>query len=85
MHYKTNNSKEFCNNKKDFLFQATSFNEAILVKGEGNYVYDMDGNKYLDLNSGQFCLSFGHCNEEFAEVVFAQLKKIYHTNTSYNE
>ena len=82
MQYNLSKSKDLFEKKKEYIFQATFFNEAILEKGKGNYVYDIDGNKYLDLNSGQFCLSFGHKDKNLAKVVSKQINKIYHTNTS---
>ena len=65
-----------------YLFEVAPYNPVILDHGDGNWVYDVDNKKYLDLNSGQFCLSFGHNDKGLQEVVLNQLKKIYHTNTS---
>lgn len=67
--------------KKKYLFKATNFIEPIIVKGKGSYVWDIEGKKYLDLNSGQFCLTFGHNYTKFNKVINEQLKKIHHTNT----
>lgn len=64
------------------VLKIAPFNSAILERGDGNWVYDTDGNKYLDLNSGQFCLCFGHNDTDFRDLVYNQLGKIYHTNTS---
>lgn len=65
-----------------FLFNATPYVTPLMDHGKGSFVWDVDGNRYLDLNSGQFCLSFGHDYEPFVEVVTHQLHKIYHTNTA---
>lgn len=68
-------------NKLDYLFRATNFIEPIIVEGKGSYIWDREGKKYLDLNSGQFCLIFGHNYNKFNKIVSEQLKKIHHTNT----
>lgn len=65
-----------------YLFEATHYCEPVIVKGEGSFVWDTAGNKYLDLNAGQFCLCLGHNNKGFNKIVSAQLNKIYHTNTA---
>ena len=64
-----------------YIFKVASFRKPVLKSGNGSFVEDLDGNKYLDLMSGQFCLGFGHLYPEFNKVVIKQLKKIVHTNT----
>lgn len=76
------NSKKLNSKGMQYLFNATPYITPVLDYGKGSFVWDVDGNRYLDLNSGQFCLSFGHAYQPFIEVVNKQLKKIYHTNTS---
>jgi 4-aminobutyrate aminotransferase-like enzyme len=62
------------NNFKDFL-PVLSFRKIILSKAKESFVWDLNGKKYLDINSGQFCSVFGHSNDEVAKVI----KKISHT------
>lgn len=66
----------------EFLFNATPYVTPLMDYGKGSFVWDIDGNRYLDLNSGQFCLCFGHAYKPFVDTVEKQLLKIYHTNTS---
>lgn len=68
---------------KSYLFLLTPFRKPVLKSGKGVWVTDIDGNKYLDLMSGQFSLPLGHCHKEFNEVLYTQAKKILHTNTLY--
>lgn len=68
--------------KRQFLFRATQYCDALIEKGKGSFVWDVTGKKYLDLNAGQFCLCFGHNYKAFNKVVQKQLKKIHHTNTA---
>lgn len=75
------NSNNIVREKGKYLFAATGFAEPIMDHGEGSWVWDVDGNKYLDLNAGQFCLTFGHNYQPLKDVVLKQLGSIYHTNT----
>ena len=67
--------------KKKYLFKATNFVDPIIVKGKGSYVWDVENKKYLDLNSGQFCVVLGHNYYRFNKLINDQLKNIHHTNT----
>src|SRR5438093_9395329 len=56
----------------------------ILVRGEGCYVWDEHGNRYLDGLSGLFCVNAGHGREEMAEAAAAQIRELdFATNWSY--
>src|SRR3989440_5810637 len=71
---------------KEFLFPAVSmyYKEPIaLVRGEGNYVWDDQGNKYLDAFGGVLTVSVGHANPKVVQAIVDQVKKINHTSTLY--
>lgn len=67
---------------RQYLFKATQYCDAVIEKGKGSFVWDINGKKYLDLNAGQFCLPFGHNYKPFNDIVHKQLEKIHHTNTA---
>ncbi len=46
------------------------------IRGEGSYVYDATGTKYLDLYGGHAVISIGHAHPHYVEMVSEQLKKI---------
>ncbi len=48
----------------------------IFVKGEGIYLYDIEGKKYFDTFSSLVTSILGHGNKEIAESVFSQLKEL---------
>src|SRR5919206_312587 len=71
---------------KEFLFPAvaTYYQEPLaLVKGEGEYVWDDQGNKYLDCFGGVLTVSVGHANPKVTEAVIEQVKTLQHTSTLY--
>lgn len=58
----------------------------VLEKGEGVYLYDADGKKYLDFAAGIAVQSLGYGNRELNEAIKAQVDTLTHTsNLFYNE
>src|SRR5215211_847188 len=49
-----------------------------LVRGEGSYVWDSEGNKYLDLFPGWGCNLLGHCPEPVVRAVQEQVATLIH-------
>ncbi len=54
-----------------------------IVKGEGCYLYDRQGRKYLDLESGIWCLPLGHCHPQINAAIRAQSDEIMHSGYTY--
>src|SRR5690606_38927015 len=50
---------------------------------KGMYLYDIEGNRYLDFFGGILTVSVGHCNDEVNEAAFAQMRKVGHTSTLF--
>ena len=47
-----------------------------MVRGEGCYLYDENGEKYLDGIAGIWCVNVGHGREELAQSGYEQLKTL---------
>jgi len=57
-----------------------------LARGEGSYVWDSEGNRYLDFFPGWGCNLLGHCPGPVVEAVRQQLGTLIHVpNTWYTE
>jgi predicted acetylornithine/succinylornithine family transaminase len=57
-----------------------------LVRGEGSYVWDAEGNRYLDFFPGWGCDLLGHCPPRVVEAVCDQVRRLIHVpNTWYTE
>lgn len=54
-----------------------------LERGDGMYVWDVDGNKYLDFFAGILTTSVGHNNERVNTRVKEQVDKLIHSSTLY--
>jgi len=50
----------------------------VIERGENEFLYDSEGNRYLDFTSGIGVTSLGHVNPELVEAAIAQLKKLWH-------
>src|SRR5215212_8108264 len=77
---------EIVRKHKEFLFPAvaTYYQEPLaLVRGEGKYVWDDAGNRYLDCFGGVLTVSVGHANPTVNEAIIEQVKQISHTSTLY--
>ena len=48
----------------------------VLNKGEGVYLWDVDGNKYLDMMSAYSAVSHGHSHPELVKVLSDQAQKL---------
>jgi adenosylmethionine-8-amino-7-oxononanoate aminotransferase len=56
----------------------------IIVRGEGCYVYDDKGKRYLDGLSALFCVNIGHGRADIAQAGADQAKELgFYTNWSY--
>src|ERR1700690_715010 len=56
----------------------------IIVRGEGCYVYDENGNRYLDGLSALFCVNIGHGRADVAQAGADQAKELgFYTNWTF--
>ena len=55
-----------------------------LVRGEGSYVWDAEGNRYLDLFCGWGCNLLGHCPTTVVEAVREQLGNLIHVPNTWH-
>ena len=54
-----------------------------IVRGQGVYVYDSQGKRYMDLYSGVSVHALGHCHPELVEAICRQVETLQHTTTIY--
>jgi len=62
------------------LLRNLSKKYPIVERGDGLYLYDNTGKRYIDAASGALVVSCGHGNLEIAESVFEQTKKVSYVN-----
>jgi len=79
-------SKEIVAKHKKYLWPSvTNYFQQPLVadRGEMQYLWDLEGNKYLDFFGGILTVSVGHCNPKITGKVNAQVNRLQHTSTLY--
>lgn len=55
----------------------------VLDRGEGVYLYDLEGKRYLDFVAGIAVFALGYSNDEYKDTLKAQLDKLLHTSNYY--
>lgn len=55
----------------------------VLARAKDQYVWDADGNQYLDFFGGILTVSVGHCNEKVNQAVHAQVDTLQHVSTVF--
>ncbi len=71
---------------KEFLFPSVFhyFREPLVVaRAKDQYVWDADGNQFLDFFGGIVTVSVGHCNEEVNRKVHRQMDTLQHVSTVF--
>src|SRR5436305_9278412 len=69
-----------------FVVPSYSRFDLVLERGEGSYVWDVDGKRYLDLGGGIAVCALGHAHPEMTKTLAEQSRKLIHvSNLYYNE
>lgn len=55
----------------------------VVDHAKDQYIWDVDGKRYLDFFGGILTVSVGHCNEEITARTTHQLQTVQHTSTIY--
>lgn len=66
-----------------YLFANYSREEVCFEKGRGEFLYDLDGNEYLDLVAGIAVNILGHCHPAITKTVKEQVDKLVHVSNLY--
>jgi len=57
--------------------------EVVLKRGEGSYVWDVNGKRYLDLGGGIAVCVLGHANAEITQALVEQSRQLGHVSNLY--
>ncbi len=57
--------------------------QVVLDKGDGVYLYDIEGKKYLDFCAGIAVFALGYHNKKYNDALKAQIDKVIHTSNYY--
>lgn len=70
--------------KHTFPFPGHTMLLPDIVRAENCHLYDSDGNRYLDLESGVWCTSIGHGNPAIKAAISQQMDAISHIGFCYS-
>ncbi len=57
--------------------------QVVLDRGDGVYLYDIDGKRYLDFCAGIAVFALGYNNKKYNDALKAQIDKLIHTSNYY--
>lgn len=76
-------TKTIIENSEKHLFHLYNRFNVAFVKGEGLYLYDAEGKKYLDFSSGIGVNAIGYNDKEFNDYIKSQVDKLYHVSNLF--
>lgn len=79
------NKQEYMNEAQQLLVHTYNRFPVVFERGDGVYLYDIQGKEYLDFASGIGVMALGYNKKEYSEALKAQADKLLHTsNLFYN-
>ncbi len=77
-------------NSQDFIYLDETYSahnyrplDVVIERGEGVWVYDVDGKKYLDCLAAYSAVNQGHCHPAIMQAMQAQMQKITLTSRAF--
>ncbi|MBQ6408159.1 MAG: aspartate aminotransferase family protein [Butyrivibrio sp.] len=75
--------QKYINEAEEALLHTYNRYQIVLDKGEGVYLYDLDGKKYLDFVSGIAVFALGYHYKDYDDALKSQIDKLLHTSNYY--
>lgn len=75
--------KQYIEEAESALLHTYNRYQVVLDKGDGVYLYDIEGKKYLDFCAGIAVFALGYHNKKYNDALKAQIDKVIHTSNYY--
>ena len=75
--------QEYIDEAEKALLHTYNRYQIVFEKGEGVYLYDLNGKKYLDFCAGIAVFALGYKNEAYNQALKNQIDKVIHTSNYY--
>ena len=75
--------KEYIDEAESALLHTYNRYQIVWEKGDGMYLYDIEGRKYLDFVAGIAVFALGYNNKAYNDALKAQIDKVIHTSNYY--
>ncbi len=66
-----------------YVLKTYNQEDVFFTKGEGVFLFDDAGNKWLDMISGLGAVNLGHCHPRLTKTLTEQSKNLWHTSNLY--
>lgn len=76
-------SREYIEQAERDLLHTYNRYPLVLERGEGVYLYDIEGKRYLDFCAGIAVFALGYGNREYNDALKGQIDKVIHTSNYY--
>lgn len=80
----TASAKQFVEKANAYLLPVYARPNFVLSHGKGAWVWDTDGNKYLDFCAGIAVNALGHADDEFVKVMTTESGKLLHSSNLFH-
>ena len=77
------NMKEYIDEAEAALLHTYNRYQIVWDRGDGMYLYDIEGKKYLDFVSGIAVFALGYNNKAYNDALKQQIDKVIHTSNYY--
>lgn len=77
------NMKEYIDEAEAALLHTYNRYQIVWDRGDGMYMYDIEGKKYLDFVAGIAVFALGYNNKAYNDALKAQIDKVIHTSNYY--
>lgn len=75
--------KQYIDDAEAALLHTYNRYQIVWDKGDGMYMYDIEGKKYLDFVAGIAVFALGYNNKAYNDALKAQIDKVIHTSNYY--
>lgn len=76
-------TQEYIDKAEQYLIHTYNRYQIVLDKGDGVYLYDINGDKYLDFTSGIAVFALGYNNKDYNDALKKQIDKLIHTSNYF--
>ncbi|MBR6770187.1 MAG: aspartate aminotransferase family protein [Lachnospiraceae bacterium] len=76
-------TKAYIEEAEKALLHTYNRYQVVLERGEGTWLYDIEGKKYLDFVSGIAVFALGYNNKDYNHALKEQIDKLIHTSNYY--
>ena len=79
----SNKTQDYMDRAENVILHTYNRFPVVFEKGDGVYLYDVEGKEYLDFGAGIAVFALGYNNQAYNDALKAQIDKVIHTSNLY--